>query len=303
MMGMGEPLQNYAALLPALRTMLDDHGYGLSRRRVTVSTSGVVPMIERLRDDCPVALAVSLHAPDDALRDELVPLNRKYPIAELLAACRSYLARAPRDFITLEYCMLDGVNDSPEQAHALLALVRGDGSAARAGLQDQPDSVQPVPGLGPAPLGAGAGGRLRRGAAAGRGSSPPCARRAATTSPPPAASSPARCRTAPASPSAACARCRCGSSAASPDGRARPRRRGARHDARRPPPSRRLLIAIVACSPAASRDAAAEPAPAPGAGRRHRDQGPGHGVRRARGAAARPCAHGAGRRPTSARTR
>jgi 23S rRNA (adenine2503-C2)-methyltransferase len=129
-MGMGEPLQNYAALVPALRTMLDDHGYGLSRRRVTVSTSGVVPMIDRLRDDCPVALAVSLHAPDDALRDELVPLNRKYPIAELLAACRRYLERAPRDFITIEYCMLDGVNDSPEHAAALLALVRGDGSAA-----------------------------------------------------------------------------------------------------------------------------------------------------------------------------
>ena len=96
--------------------MLDDHGYGLSRRRVTVSTSGVVPMIDRLRDDCPVALAVSLHAPDDALRDELVPLNRKYPLAELLAACRRYLERAPRDFITFEYCMLDGVNDSPAQA-------------------------------------------------------------------------------------------------------------------------------------------------------------------------------------------
>ena len=96
-MGMGEPLQNYAALVPALRMMLDDHGYGLSRRRVTVSTSGVVPMIDRLRDDCPVALAVSLHAPDDALRDDLVPLNRKYPIAELLAACRRYLdARAAR---------------------------------------------------------------------------------------------------------------------------------------------------------------------------------------------------------------
>ena len=134
MMGMGEPLQNYTALLPALRIMLDDHGYGLSRRRVTVSTSGVVPMIERLRDDCPVALAVSLHAPDDALRNELVPLNRKYPIAELLASCRHYLERAPRDFITLEYCMLDGVNDSPEQAEALLALVRGDGSAASPGL-------------------------------------------------------------------------------------------------------------------------------------------------------------------------
>jgi 23S rRNA (adenine2503-C2)-methyltransferase len=124
MMGMGEPLQNYAALLPALRVMLDDHGYGLSRRRVTVSTSGVVPMIDRLRDDCPVALAVSLHASDDALRDELVPINRKYPIAELLAASRRYLERAPRDFITFEYCMLDGVNDSVEHAQGLLRLVR-----------------------------------------------------------------------------------------------------------------------------------------------------------------------------------
>jgi 23S rRNA (adenine2503-C2)-methyltransferase len=129
MMGMGEPLQNYDALVPALRVMLDDHGYGLSRRRVTVSTSGVVPMIDRLRDDCPVALAVSLHAPDDVLRDELVPLNRKYPIAELLASARHYLERAPRDFITLEYCMLDGVNDSPAQAEALLALVRGGAGA------------------------------------------------------------------------------------------------------------------------------------------------------------------------------
>jgi len=123
MMGMGEPLQNYAALVPALRTMLDDHGYGLSRRRVTVSTSGVVPMIDRLREDCPVALAVSLHAPSDALRDALVPLNRKYPLAELLAACRRYLDAAPRDFITFEYCMLDGVNDSDAQAHELAALV------------------------------------------------------------------------------------------------------------------------------------------------------------------------------------
>jgi 23S rRNA (adenine2503-C2)-methyltransferase len=132
MMGMGEPLQNYAALVPALRTMLDDHGYGLSRRRVTVSTSGVVPMIERLRDDCPVALAVSLHAPNDALRDHLVPLNRKYPLHELLAACRGYLQAAPRDFITLEYCMLDGVNDSDAQAHELLALVQGrDGIACK----------------------------------------------------------------------------------------------------------------------------------------------------------------------------
>ena len=131
MMGMGEPLQNYAALLPALRVMLDDHGYGLSRRRVTVSTSGVVPMIERLQHDCPVALAVSLHAPTDALRDQLVPLNRKYPLAELLAACRSYLPAAPRVFITFEYCMLDGVNDSPEQARALADLVSGKGAQPR----------------------------------------------------------------------------------------------------------------------------------------------------------------------------
>jgi 23S rRNA (adenine2503-C2)-methyltransferase len=124
MMGMGEPLQNYAALVPALRVMLDDHGYGLSRRRVTVSTSGVVPMIDRLRDDCPVALAVSLHAPNDTLRDDLVPLNRKYPIAELLDSCNRYLDAAPRDFITFEYCMLDGVNDTPEHAHQLVELVR-----------------------------------------------------------------------------------------------------------------------------------------------------------------------------------
>jgi 23S rRNA (adenine2503-C2)-methyltransferase len=123
MMGMGEPLQNYAALVPALRTMLDDHAYGLSRRRVTVSTSGIVPMIDRLRQDCPVALAVSLHAPDDALRDQLVPLNRKYPIAELLAACERYLDSAPRDFITFEYCMLDQVNDQVAQARALVELV------------------------------------------------------------------------------------------------------------------------------------------------------------------------------------
>ena len=131
MMGMGEPLQNYDRLLPALRTMLDDHGYGLSRRRVTVSTSGVVPMIERLQADCPVALAVSLHAPTDALRDQLVPLNRKYPLAELLAACSQYLAAAPRDFITFEYCMLDGVNDSPAQARQLVALVNGQAGAPR----------------------------------------------------------------------------------------------------------------------------------------------------------------------------
>ena len=124
MMGMGEPLQNYSELLPSLRTMLDDHGYGLSRRRVTVSTSGVVPMMDRLALDCPVALAVSLHAPDDALRSNLVPLNKKYPIAELLEACSRYLVHAPRDFITFEYCMLDGVNDQVEHAQRLIELVR-----------------------------------------------------------------------------------------------------------------------------------------------------------------------------------
>jgi 23S rRNA (adenine2503-C2)-methyltransferase len=112
-------------LLPALRLMLDDNAYGLSRRRVTVSTSGVVPMIDRLRADCPVALAVSLHAPNDALRDQLVPLNRKYPLAELMAACRRYIEAAPRDFITFEYCMIDSVNDSLTHARELLALVRG----------------------------------------------------------------------------------------------------------------------------------------------------------------------------------
>jgi 23S rRNA (adenine2503-C2)-methyltransferase len=132
MMGMGEPLQNYSALVPALRAMLDDHGYGLSRRRVTVSTSGVVPMIERLSGDCPVALAVSLHAPFDALRDNLVPLNRKYPLDELMHACTGYLAHAPRDFITFEYCMLDGVNDQPEHASALIDLVQ---KHARQGLR------------------------------------------------------------------------------------------------------------------------------------------------------------------------
>ena len=123
MMGMGEPLQNYAALLPALRTMLDDHGYGLSRRRVTVSTSGMARMIDRLAADCPVALAVSLHAPDNALRSHLVPLNRKHDLDDLLGACRRYLDAAPRDFITFEYCMLDGVNDSDQQARALVELV------------------------------------------------------------------------------------------------------------------------------------------------------------------------------------
>ncbi len=124
LMGMGEPLLNYEHTLTALSVMLDDHAYGLSRRRVTVSTSGIVPAMDRLRVDMPVALAVSLHAPNDALRDELVPINRKYPLRQLMAACRRYLDNAPRDFITFEYILLDGVNDQPEQAEQLIALTR-----------------------------------------------------------------------------------------------------------------------------------------------------------------------------------
>jgi 23S rRNA (adenine2503-C2)-methyltransferase len=122
LMGMGEPLLNLDNVIPALRLMLDDNAYGLSRRRVTVSTSGVVPGMDRLRDECPVALAVSLHAPDDALRDRLVPVNRKYPIRDLLKACERYLEKAPRDFITFEYVMLDGVNDGDAQARKLAGI-------------------------------------------------------------------------------------------------------------------------------------------------------------------------------------
>jgi len=122
MMGMGEPLLNYDQVLGALRLMLDDNAYGLSRRRVTVSTSGVVPMMDRLAHDCPVALAVSLHAPNDALRERLVPLGRKYPLAQLLDACNRYLVHAPRDFVTFEYIMLDGVNDSDQHARELITI-------------------------------------------------------------------------------------------------------------------------------------------------------------------------------------
>jgi 23S rRNA (adenine2503-C2)-methyltransferase len=122
MMGMGEPLLNLDNVIPALRLMLDDNAYGLSRRRVTVSTAGVIPGIDRLRDECPVALAVSLHAPNDALRDRLVPVNRKYPLEQLVAACNRYLDKAPRDFITFEYVMLEDVNDSDAHARELVAL-------------------------------------------------------------------------------------------------------------------------------------------------------------------------------------
>jgi 23S rRNA (adenine2503-C2)-methyltransferase len=124
MMGMGEPLLNLDNVIPALRLMLDDQAYGLSRRRVTVSTSGVVPEMDRLAEECPVALAVSLHAPNDELRDKLVPVNRKYPLAELIAACNRYLERAPRDFITFEYVMLDGVNDADDHARELAAIAK-----------------------------------------------------------------------------------------------------------------------------------------------------------------------------------
>jgi 23S rRNA (adenine2503-C2)-methyltransferase len=124
MMGMGEPLLNFEPTVTALKLMLDDNAYGLSRRRVTLSTSGVVPMIDKLARECPVALAVSLHASNDELRDGLVPLNKKYPLVELMSACKRYLDYAPRDFITFEYCMLDGVNDSDDHACELVALVQ-----------------------------------------------------------------------------------------------------------------------------------------------------------------------------------
>ena len=124
MMGMGEPLANFDPVTNAMDIMLDDHAYGLSRRRVTLSTSGIVPNLQRLKTRCPVALAVSLHAPNDALRDVLVPINQKYPLAELFAAIKDYLTAAPRDFVTFEYVMLDGVNDSVPHAHELAALVR-----------------------------------------------------------------------------------------------------------------------------------------------------------------------------------
>lgn len=124
MMGMGEPLANFDNVVAALRLMLDDNAYGLSRRRVTLSTSGLVPAMDRLREACPVALAVSLHAPNDQIRDEIVPINKKYPLRELLAACERYLEKAPRDFITFEYVMLEGVNDSVENARELVSLVR-----------------------------------------------------------------------------------------------------------------------------------------------------------------------------------
>lgn len=147
MMGMGEPLQNYLPVVQSLRVMLDDHGYGLSRRRVTVSTSGVVSKMDRLGQDCPVALAVSLHAPNDALRDNLVPLNRTYPLADLMQACQRYLQFAPRDFITFEYCMLDGVNDTLAHAEELVQLIQEYGKNGWCKLNLIPFNPFPASGL------------------------------------------------------------------------------------------------------------------------------------------------------------
>lgn len=125
-MGMGEPLANYSNVLAALKILLDDFGFGLSKRRVTVSTSGLVPFIDRLREDLDTALAVSLHAPNDALRDQLVPINRKYPIAELIEACKRYTSQKDRkSHIVYEYVMLDGINDKPEHARELARLLGG----------------------------------------------------------------------------------------------------------------------------------------------------------------------------------
>ena len=148
MMGMGEPLLNFEPTVTALKLMLDDNAYGLSRRRVTVSTSGVVPNMDKLSQECPVALAVSLHGSNDPLRDMLVPLNKKYPLRELMAACKRYLEFAPRDFITFEYCMLDGVNDTDEHARELIALVNDPVVGVSCKFNLIP--FNPVPGIGPA---------------------------------------------------------------------------------------------------------------------------------------------------------
>lgn len=124
MMGMGEPLANFDNVVTALSIMLDDHGYGLSRRRVTVSTSGMIPQMDRLKEIMPVALAISLHASNDQVRDKLIPLNKKYPLNQLMSACQRYLVKAPRDFITFEYIMLKEINDAPEHARQLIELVK-----------------------------------------------------------------------------------------------------------------------------------------------------------------------------------
>lgn len=124
-MGMGEPLLNFDNVVRAINILLDDHAYGLSKRRVTISTSGVIPALDRLKEVTDVALAVSLHAPNDELRNELVPLNRKYPIKELLEACKRYVAGETRRKVTFEYVMLEGVNDKPEHARQLVKILKG----------------------------------------------------------------------------------------------------------------------------------------------------------------------------------
>lgn len=124
MMGMGEPLLNFDSVVAAMDIMMDDFGYGLSKRRVTLSTSGIIPEMERLRERSPVALAVSLHAPTDELRNELVPINKKYPLAELMELCARYFKDEPKRVVTFEYVMLKGVNDQPEHAAALIKLLR-----------------------------------------------------------------------------------------------------------------------------------------------------------------------------------
>lgn len=125
MMGMGEPLANYSNVVTAMNLMRDDFGYGISWRRLTLSTSGIVPMIDKLREDCHVSLAISLHAANDELRDQIVPINQKYPIAELLAACKRYVVGQQRRHITVEYVMLDGINDSIQDAKDLVRLLKG----------------------------------------------------------------------------------------------------------------------------------------------------------------------------------
>ncbi|HBD7057244.1 TPA: 23S rRNA (adenine(2503)-C(2))-methyltransferase RlmN, partial [Legionella pneumophila] len=123
MMGMGEPLLNFDNVVSAMNIMMDDLAYGLSKRRVTLSTSGVLPEMERLREVSPVALAVSLHAPTDELRNELVPINKKYPLSQLISLCKRYFKDEPRRKVTFEYVMLKGVNDQPEHASQLIKLL------------------------------------------------------------------------------------------------------------------------------------------------------------------------------------
>jgi len=125
MMGMGEPLTNFNNVVTAMNLMMDDFGYGLSWRRITLSTAGIVPAMRRLKEQCPVNLAVSLHAPNDALRDQLVPINKKYPLHQLMAACRAYTKGKPSRQITFEYIMLKDVNDSTAHARALIKLLQG----------------------------------------------------------------------------------------------------------------------------------------------------------------------------------